>query len=302
MRRIVGAVLLLGMLFLLARCDFMAPEEEKQLVVEAFFQSGAPLGPITLRTTRPLDPPAGDTSVAPARGAELVLRMDGQRVSYHPVDSVPGRYVPETSMIVPARASFALSVRWQDQTATADGRVPPPITIEQMRVDVPDEPVQAILVDSLRRDSLDIPAEQGYIYPIEVTVAWRTDFPEVGPDSTYWIRTQLEPYTTFSSTVVDFFLQPEEVFRERTVRRGVGRRRWTGVYAVPVDSKDEPLPRHQMRVSLVRSGPEYAAFAASRNDPERREPLSNVQGAIGIATAIALDSMRVEVGGEGVQP
>ena len=295
---VAASLLTAALLLLCAQCDFATPVEEHPFVVEAFFQTGEPLGPITLRTTRPLDAPAGDTT-APATGATVTLRLDGQSIPYRADEDQPGRYVPETAVSVPPRVDFSLTARWNGQTGTADGRTPPPIAIESVQVDVPDKPVQAILVDSLRRDSLDIPAEQGYIYPIEVTVTWRTTFPETGPDSTYWIRAQLRPYTTFSSRVVDFFLQPEEVLRERAMKQAGARRRWTGVYAVPVDGATEPLPSHRVRVSLIRSGPAYAAFAASRDDPDLREPISNVQGAVGIAAAVALDSVRVDVDGNG---
>lgn len=297
----LGCVLLAAAcLLLFARCDLVEPGDEQQLVVEAFFVSGEPLAPLTLRATRSLD----DTTATPATGAEITLQLDEQPVDYHPMGDSPGQYAPDTAMVVPADAEFALTAQWQGQTATVSGTVPRPLTIEDVQVDVPREPVEAILVDSLRRDSLDIPAEQGYIYPIEVTVSWSADFPGIEPDSTYWIRTQLKPYefSSASSTVVDYFLQPEEVFRESTAPRSDGRRHWTGVYAVPVDEDDDPLPEHQLRVSLVRSGAEYAAFATSRDDPERREPISNVQGGIGIAAAIALDSTRVAVESDEASP
>jgi hypothetical protein len=294
----LSVFLLAGALLLLARCDLTSPVDNRPFVVEAFLQTGSPLAPITLRTTQALDAPVGETS-APATGADVTLQLDGQSITFLPVDSVPGRYAPGEVVTVPPRVPFEMTVRWEGRTATASGRTPPPIDIESAEVTVPSEPVQAILVDSLRRDSLDIPAEQGYLYPIDVTVTWQTDFPETGPDSTYWIRAQLRPFTDFSSTVVDFFLQPEDVFRERAVSRGRNRRSWTGVYAVPVASKTTPLPRHQMRVSLVRSNAAYAAFASSRRDPDRREPISNVRGAVGIAAGVAVDSVRITVDATG---
>lgn len=302
-RPLVGSVLLAAALLLFARCDLMEPTEERQLVVEAFFVSEEPLGPIMLRTTRPLAASEADDTAA-ATGAEVTLELDGQHVTYRPVDGAPGRYAPDTSVTVATGDSFTLTARWEGQTATASGTVPRPIVIEETQVAVPDTPVEAILVDSLRRDSLDIPAEQGFIYPIEVTVSWAADFPEVGPDSAYWMRTQLRPYESVESgsRVVNFFLQPEEVFRERAVHRSGDRRQWTGVYAVPVEEEDEPLPSHELRVALIRGDSAYAAFATSRSDPERREPISNVRGAVGIATAIALDSVRVQVGADGVVP
>lgn len=290
--------LALGLLVLFARCDFSTPAEEQPLVIEAFLQTGKTLGSITLRTTRPLDAPVRDTT-APAIGATLFLRLDGQRVAYRADARQPGTYVPETERSVPPRVGFSLTAQWRGKTATAAGVTPPSITIQDARVDVPEKPVRAILVDSLRRDSLDIPAEQGYIYPIEVAVTWSADPSETAADSSYWIRAQLRPYTTFSSRVVDFFLQPEEVFRERTATRAGTQRRWTGVYAVPVESETASLPPHRVRVSLIRSGPEYAAFAASRTDPDRREPISNVQGAVGIAAAVALDSVRITIDAAG---
>jgi hypothetical protein len=294
-RPVISALLVVSALLLLARCDLTSPVDERPFVVEAFLQTGAPLAPITLRTTQALDASAGDTN-APATGAEITLRLGSQHIDFQPVDSVPGRYAPAAAVTVLPRTAFDLTVQWQGRTAAAEGVTPPPITIESARVTVPPEPVQAILVDSLRRDSLGIPAEQGYLYPIDVAVTWTTDFPETGADSTYWIRAQLQPFTSFSSgTVVDFFLQPEDVFRERATNRGSNRRRWAGVYAVPVDAPTAPLPRHRVRVSLVRSNAAYAAFASSRQDPDRREPISNVRGAVGIAAGVAVDSVQITV-------
>ncbi len=300
-RRVAGRLLLAAVLAVgLARCDWAAPAEERQLVVEAFFEAERPLGPIMLRTTQPLD--GTDAARMGADGAEVTLQLDGQAVAYRPDEAVPGRYVPETTDTVRTHAEFAFSARWQGRVATARGTVPRPITIEEVVVDVPPAPVEAIFVDSLRRDSLDIPAEQGYIYPVEVTVTWTADFAEIGPDGAYWIRAQLKPYETFNSRVVGFFLQPEAVFRERSVAARNGRRRWRGVYAVPVEAENDPLPPHGLRVTLVRGGADYAAFATSRDDPARREPISNVEGGLGMAVAIALDSVRVEVDGRGAVP
>jgi len=290
----VGATSVLALLMvLLAQCDLTDPVDERPLVVEAFLQTGAPLEPITLRTTRSLDAPIDDAP--PATDATVVLQLGTQRIPFRPVAGAPGQYAPDTAMTVPARTAFTLEVQWAGRTATAEGMTPPPITIDSARIAVPSEPVEAILVDSLRRDSLDIPAEQGFIYPVDVTVDWTADVPETDDDSTYWVRAQLQPYTSFSSTVIDFFLQPEEVFREQQARRRGPRRQWTGVYAVPVEARTDSLPPHQVRIALVRGNAAYAAFAASRTDPDRREPISNVRGAAGIAAGVALDSVRIDV-------
>jgi len=167
-------------------------------------------------------------------------------------------------------------------------------------VAVPEKPVRAVLLDSLdiRFDSLDVGARQGFLYPVEVTLWWKTDFDDTGED--FWIETQLKPRTTFSSEIVDFFLLPAEVFRERSVQPDAfGRREWTGVYAVPVDDEADPLPAHELKAALLRSGTDYARFATSRDDPQRREPVSNVAGGIGIVAGISVDSLRVEVAGPG---
>ena len=204
--------------------------------------------------------------------------------------------------MVPPQVPYELTARWRGQDASASGRTPPPVQIESVQVEAPSEPVEAILIDSLRRDTLGIPAEQGFLYPVEVTLTWPADFEPTGPDSSYWMRAQLRPFTEFSSTVVDFFLQPEAVFRERTARRRNGAHTWTGVYAVPVESAEAPLPRHQLRISLLRGEADYASFATTRDDPDRREPLSNVTGALGVATAITLDVREIDIRSETIGP
>jgi hypothetical protein len=51
------------------------------------------------------------------------------------------------------------------------------------------------------------------------------------------------------------------------------------------------LPRHNLTTALVRGDTAFAAFAQTRTDPDRREPISNVDGALGIATAVSVDSL-----------
>ncbi len=291
-RSVMAALVLVGLVLTVARCDWTTSASGDELVVEAFLQTGAPLPTVTLRETVGL---TADSSGQPATGATVELTLDGERIPYAPVPDQPGRYEPVEAIEVPSRVPYTLDVAWQGRRATASGRTPPAIRMASLDVDVPDRPVEAILVDSLRRDSLDIPAEQGFIYPVEVTLSWPGDIDAIDPDSSYWIRTQLTPDTTFSSTVVDLFLQDGEVFRERTVTPANGLRRWTGVYAVPVDSADTPLPAHHLEVALLRSEADYASFATTRADPERREPISTVDGAIGVVAAVALDTQRVTI-------
>jgi hypothetical protein len=291
-----GRILLaVGLVVGLARCDWTGPPpDETEVVVEAFLETGASFPPIVLRQTTPLS--AGDgTGRSAATGAEVVLTHNGTRVPYREDDREAGRYEPTVSGVVQPRVSWALTVRWNGETARAQGQTAVPVTATEVCVEVPADPVQAIQVDSLRRDSLDIPATRDYIYPMDVTVQWASEFPSVPTDTTAWIRAQLRPDTSrFSSRVVEFFLEPDEVRREDTFSRINGGRQWKGVYAVPVDSSaSDLLPRHDLTAALVRGDSAFADYAQTRTDPERREPISNVDGGLGIATAVSVDSIVV---------
>ncbi len=299
-RRWRAGWLMLMVVMVWARCDTIEPEEGPRLVVEAFLDAGKPLPPVILRRTVALTAPGYDT---PVTDADVLLTLDGTPVPYAPDPARPGQYVSvEGGGMVPARARYDLRVRWQGQEATAAGEVPPPVRLDSVQVHVPDHPVQAILLDSLNfgLDSLNVDAREGFIYPVEVTLWWGVDFGETGPDSVYWIQTRLQPREAFSSSIIDFFLLPEAVFRERTVPRdGAGQRSWTGVYAVPVEKKSDPIPPHGLKVTLLRSRQDYARFADSRNAPDRREPFSNVSGALGIVAGLSVDSLFVGVKASG---
>jgi hypothetical protein len=286
------ALLAAGLLLGLARCDWSTtPVEEETLVVEAFLETGRPLPPIRLRRTRPLR--AGpDSQAAPASGAQVAVELEDERYPYVEAADAPGRYRPTTEAVVPPGASWRLTVRWEGDTARARGRTPGPITIREVCVDAPDAPSRAVQVDSLRRDSLDIPADLGYIYPIDVTVRWAPPPAPPQADTSTWVRAQLRPDATpFPSEVVEFFLQPAEVRREDGYARRDGASQWRGVYAVPVDSGGAPLPSHNVTTALVRGDTAFAAFAQTRTDPDRREPISNVEGGLGIAVAVSVDSL-----------
>jgi regulatory protein len=270
-----------GGVLLLARCDFADSAERQPLVVEAFLETGASLPTITLRQTQSLR--ATDSLPAgAARGAELELRVNDRTVAYREAAQKPGRYVSQTAASVPAQASWQLQARWRAETATAQGTTPPPIHLAEVCVDVPPAPVEAIRVDSLRRDSLDIPAEQTYIYPVDVSLRWPVPAaPSGGSNTAHWVRPRLNPDTTESdSRVVSFFLEPVDVRREDRFRRVDDWRTWAGVYAVPAEDSTAAVPRHRLAVTLTRGDTAFAAFARSRDDPERREPVSNVRGSI----------------------
>jgi hypothetical protein len=51
------------------------------------------------------------------------------------------------------------------------------------------------------------------------------------------------------------------------------------------------LPPHTLTTALVRGDTAFASFAQTRTDPDRREPLSNVRGALGVALGVAVDSI-----------
>jgi hypothetical protein len=277
-----------GLVVGLARCDWTTePAPEQSLVVEAFLETGRPLSVLTLRQTQSLSSP--DSLEAPATGAEVTLVLGDEAVSY--TEAAPGRYAPDTSLVVPPQTSWRLTVRRNGTTARAEGTTPPPVGVQEVCVDVPDDPVRAVQVDSLRRDSLDVPADQGYLYPIDVTVQWANPSPAVA--ATYWVRAQLRPdASSFPSEVVEFFLEPAVIQREDRFDRRADARQWEGVYAVPVDSSEAPLPEHDLTTALVRGDTAFASFAQTRTDPDRREPLSNVDGALGVALAISVDSLK----------
>lgn len=295
-------------LLLWSRCDTVMPEERDLLVVEAFVDAGEGLPSVRLWQTRSLGEAYAFDGTTAVPDAAVALVLNGERVAYQPVPGQPGCYRPAgaTMQRVPPRASLVFEATWREQQAQAESFVPPEVTLDSVRVEVPDEPVDGIildslfidpaLVDSLQFDSLRTGAQRGLVYLVEVTLWWNVDFAEVNADSLYWIRTQLKPSLSDRPTFDDFFFRPEQIARERTLGRGsAGQHTWTGVYAVPVPQRETPLPPHDLRVAIIRSGQDYASYAASRTDPERREPLSNVQGALGIVAGLSVDSLRIRV-------
>lgn len=286
----VGVVAAAVFLLVLGRCDWdPTPVEEHTLVVEAFLETSESLPPVLLQQTSPLTAP--DSMDNPATGAEVLLTLDGQKVPYESTPAQPGRYVPvQGSTTVPSGVSWRLSVDWNQEKARVGGETPPPLDIRHVCIDVPETPSRAVQVDSLRRDSLDIPADQGYLYPVDVTLRWNPM--DQASDTTSWMRAQLQPDASpFASSVVEFFLEPAELRREDRFEHQNGAHQWKGVYAVPVESETAPLPTHTLEAALVRGDTAFASFAQSRTDPERREPISNIEGALGVALAVAVDSV-----------
>lgn len=287
----------LAILLFSAGCDSALPADpEPTLVVEGFIDAGQPAPPLRLARTLPLQSPYDPASAA-IRDAAVALTIGSNVIPYVAVADDPGLFRPAENgdVIANSGTHFVLNVTWNGGQASAEGTVPPPIRLLSADVVVPDQPVSAVLLDSLLlADSLAVGAYEGFIYPVEVTLRWDA---ADDPQERYWVRAQLRPYSDFPSTVVDLFLQSEAVFPEAdapTEQADV--RSWTGVYAVGVEAEDDPVPDHSLRIAIIRSDRDYARFASSRDTPDRREPISNLTGAIGIFTAISVDSTRVQVG------
>ena len=286
--------------FAVAGCDTVAPVDEAQVVVEGFINTGQPLQPVRVhRTLSPRQP--YDAAQAAVSNADVEMRLGDELTRYTPDPDQAGRYLPEgngAGIAAPGDV-FSFSAVWRDALVEAHGVVPPEIEILAVSLEIPEEPVSAVLLDSLAlSDTLATGAYTGYIYPIEATIEWAVPQQELFSEE-FWVRAQLQPFTTFSSPIVDLFLRSDDVFREQTQEAEAHGGTWTGVYAVSVPTEDDSLPEHGLRVSLVRSGPDYARFAASRHDPDQREPISGVQGGIGIVAAVSVDSIHVQVDGTG---
>ncbi len=274
-------------------CDSVQPEQTGSLVVETFMSTEERPEDVILSTTVPLSPAGASPGVAAASGAVVALNVNDEPITY--IEGSPGHYSPPPAYDAVLRTGdeFRLQIQWEGTIATASGIIPPPIRLDSIVINVPSEPVEAILVDSLRLDTLGVDATTGYIFPIETTTWWTWENPAAFES---WIHAQLRPQREFSSVVVNFFLLPEEVFRESDAPQSVARSAsWTGLYAIPVERPDAPLPSHELRVALVRSGRAYADFAIGRFDPDGRGPPSNVNGALGIAAGVSVDSVLVQV-------
>lgn len=275
-------------------CDTVEPVDSSTLVVEGFLNTGSPLPDVLLRRTVDPDRKWSGSEVA-VTDAHVELAIRDTRIHYQPDPTRPGRYNPvRRDLVAEAGSPYHFVVDWGEQTVEAEGILPPKVDLVDVDLTIPEKPVSAVFLDSLSLgDTLATGAYTGYIYPIEVSVMWAGSEP---PAATSWVRVQLKPYSAFSSTVIDLFLESDVVLREVEQELLPGEtRRWRGLYAVGVPNANAPLPEHLLRVSVVRSGEDYARFATSKNEPDRREPITNLEGAVGIFTAVSVDSLRLTV-------
>lgn len=292
------AGLLVLLVLLLAGCDSVEPQNDALLVVEGYMDANRPLPLITLHQAQSLDEATLPLSAPVVQDVDLRIMIDNHTIRYRPSLSYPNKYEPVDASLsaVPARSRFRMEIKWHGQFASNEDIVPPPIRIDSVYLSIPTSPVAAILIDTLRLDTPQVGARKGFIYPVDATIWWTPDFVETGIDSAYWVETRLRPNLAFSSRVLDVFLLSEEVQAEQDVPiQATSSRSWTGVYAVPVDDSLASVPDHSVSVQLIRSSEAYARFTASRNVPERREPISNIEGAIGIMAGISLDTLTVHV-------
>jgi len=286
-------------------CDTIQPDSPGTLVLEAVLSAGQVLPPVRLHETTDVHvgPQASRIGVP---GADIMLKMRGLDIQYVQVPDSAGLYRPtsEAAGLVPNELEpFQIFVRAEERTAEASGIVPPRIDLESVTIKAAEHAIEAVLIDSLTfgLDSLtvSIDATEGFIYPVEVTFEWEpTASPGSGRSAAddFWIETRLIPRQTFSSPLLEFFLLTEQILREENVAVAPsGNRRWTGVYAVPVDNAESSLPVHDLFVSLLRSGRDYARFQATSDEPERREPEGNVVGGLGFVGGISVDSLTVRI-------
>ena len=298
--RIRFAILVVLTLFVsFTGCDSIEPQNDQFLVVEGFLEADKPLPKIILKQTTALNQDLSTEPERPVVDASVQITLDGSTIPYRPSPSNPGEFEPasQENLLIPPGANFSIDLEWLGQKAHASGLVPNAIQLDSFQVRVPSAPVTAILVDTLRLDTPSVGARRGYIYLVEVDLWWTTPLrTNPIPDSTFWIETRLRPQIDFSSKVLDVFLLSEEVQPEENIQSDpFSRKLWTGVYAVPVDDSTEAVPDHSLSIQLLRGTTDYALFAASRNNPERREPISNIDGAIGIVTGISLATRQVDI-------
>jgi hypothetical protein len=288
--------------FLLMSCEAVHPEDTSLLVVESYVAAGKPLPPLTLRRTAPLEANYDLDQSTVAAGARVEFMMQDSLIPYAMQGT--GVYAPLAPVTAIPGAKLDLRVYWGDQVITANSRVPPPVSLDSVSIEVSEAPipglildsvfVDPLLVDSLGLRALGANAREGLVYLVEATLYW-TDNTERDGDE-WWMRTQLLPRLGQSPRLSNFFLSPEALQREESAPFvNAEQRSWSGAYAVQVPSSSNQMPAHGLRISIVRCPGAYAQFVSGSSNPGESEPPSNVTGALGIFTGLAIDTLTIEV-------
>ncbi|MDX1430173.1 MAG: DUF4249 family protein, partial [Rhodothermales bacterium] len=113
-------------------CDSVQPDASDQLVVQAFLDAGKPLPPVTVRKTTGLAASQREVAGAIVSDAVVDVRINGSSMPYE-ASSASGRYAPlESSTVLAGGDHFVVEISWNNQTASAAGRIPPQIGVDSV--------------------------------------------------------------------------------------------------------------------------------------------------------------------------
>lgn len=291
---------LCAILLFLIGCDAVQPETSPLLVVEAFVTSGKALPEITLRRTSSLRAPYQLDASTAVTDAQVELAMHQLHIPY--VSRGSGRYAPSDPIIAEPGSDLRLAVQWENQTITSQSQLPPPVSLDSVTIRISDTPVQGLLldsvfidpflVDSLGLQALGAGAREGLVYLVEATLYWA----DSTHGDTWWMRTQLRPNLGQDRGLRDYFLSPEVLQSEAEIPFvRLGQRSWSGAYAVSVVRRTDRVPKHMLRVSLVRCTQAYADFVSGSSKPGEQEPPSNILGGVGIFAGLSIDTLSIPI-------
>ena len=271
-------------------CDTIQPAEEGLLVVSFFPESNRPLP--NVRVTQSVLLNRGNRLVDEVlvTDAEVTVLVAGRQYLFDPIVSQPGYYKSVQLDTVFSGSRFRIEVKKNEQTAWAEGILPPVISIDSTQYEAPIIPIEAVFADSLGFE-----VEAGFMYPVDISLFWpaTVTFPQ---DTLFWIQAGVIPPAKFPSAVLDFFLKEESIIQESSIIQIWNqKKRWKGIYAVSVDSLNVEMPTHQIKIYAIRSNQDYAKYVASRGHPEFREPVHNVQGGLGIVAGISMDTLTLNI-------
>ncbi len=289
-------------MILIGGCDSTQSEDPSLLVVEMFVMSEEVLPEITLRRTASLQEVYQPDLSTAATGAMVEFTMQERLIPYSM--GANGKYAPLESVVAVSGTELALKVQWENQTVTAQSKIPPPITLDSVQISVSDTPVAGLLldsvfidpslIDSLGLQALGAGAREGLVYLVEATLFW-ADSTE-GMRNDWWMRTQLLPYLGQERRLSDYFLSPEVLQSEANIPLiNDYQRSWSGAYAVPVSGQNDEFPSHGLRIGIIRSDQAYADFVTGSSNPREREPPSNILGGLGIFAGLAVDTLYVQI-------